>query len=236
MATTSVIIPALNEEKTIARVVEIAKASRNVSEVIVVDDKSNDRTIAEARRAGAAIIKSRMRGKGISMSEGFQAASGNILVYLDADLRNLEHDIIEVLIKPILSGEADFVKSNFGRKGGRVTELVAKPLLELFFPEAADFKQPLSGIIAGKKEFFSKVKFEPNYGVDVGILLDMLSVGAKVMEIHVGHIGHRMKSWRNLRSMATNVAEAILKRAHAKNRIMLLNLSEGGQLGRNRKI
>ena len=230
MAQISVIIPALNEEKTIAKIVETAKSSPNVHEVIVVDDKSVDKTVAEAKRVGAIVIESKMLGKGTSMADGFQAASGDILIYLDADLKNMSSQVIESLAKPILSGEADFVKSSFGRKAGRITELVAKPLLELFFPEATGFQQPLSGMIAGKREFFSKVKFEPDYGVDVGILLDMLSAGASIMEVHIGRIEHKMKSWRKLRGMSFQVSKAIIKRAQKLNKISLIDLTEIEQI------
>ncbi len=226
----SVIIPALNEEKTIAKVIETAKSSPDVHEVIVVDDKSADQTVAEAKRAGAQVIESKMLGKGTSMGEGFQAASCDILIYLDADLRNLDTNVIEALANPILSGEADFVKSSFGRKAGRITELVAKPLLELFFPEAANFEQPLSGMIAGKREFFSKVKFEPDYGVDIGILLDMLAAGARIKEVHIGRIEHRMKSWRKLRGMSFQVSRAIIKRAQKMHKITLIDLTEIEQI------
>ena len=108
----------------------------------------------------------------------------------------------------------DFVKSTFERAGGRVTELVAKPLLELLFPDNCNFSQPLSGIIAGKKEKFDKIELEKDYGVDIGILLDMIKMNAKIKEVNIGTIDNCSQSWKSLSKMSKQVMVAILKRAN----------------------
>ncbi len=208
----SVIIPALNEERTIARVIETAKAGANVSEVIVIDDNSTDNTVAIAKAMGARVVTGTVLGKGSSMADGLKTSYGDILVYLDADVESYDTDIVSLLVQPILDGDADFVKSTFNRKAGRVTELVAKPLLSMLFPEALRFNQPLSGMIAGTREAFEKVTFENDYGVDIGILLDVLSTGARVSEVDIGTIEHKMKSWDQLPKMSSDVVRAILKR------------------------
>ncbi len=208
----SVVIPALNEEKTIARVIETAKAGSNVSEVIVIDDNSKDNTVAIARAMGARVVTGTVLGKGSSMADGLKSSHGDILVYLDADVESYDTDIVSLLVQPILEGKADFVKSTFNRKAGRVTELVAKPMLSMLFPEALRFSQPLSGMIAGTREVFEKVTFENDYGVDIGILLDVLNAGARISEVDIGTIEHKMKSWDQLPKMSSDVVRAILKR------------------------
>ncbi|HLD36378.1 MAG TPA: glycosyltransferase, partial [Planctomycetota bacterium] len=188
----SVIIPTINEEKTIARVVSLALRAKAVTEVIVIDDKSLDRTVEAAKEAGASIITSTKIGKGASMKDGLLVAHNDIIVYLDGDISNYADDVVEKMAEPLIRDEADFVKSTFGREAGRVTELVAKPLLSLLMPEALKFSQPLSGIIAGRKSFFEKIEFENDYGVDIGILLDMLKTGARIKEVNIGRIENKM--------------------------------------------
>ena len=170
----SVIIPALNEEKTIRKVIRQAKRNELVSEIIVVDDQSMDNTISEAKKEQVKIITSTRLGKGDSMREGMMVAKNEILVFLDADIPNYAADIVDKLTQPLINDEADFVKSYFERQAGRVTEILVKPMLEFFFPHLLQFKQPLSGMIAGKKSFFQKAKvdFENDYGADIGLLID----------------------------------------------------------------
>ncbi len=213
----SVIVPALNEERTIGPTVAECLKAASVLEVIVVDDKSTDRTAEKAMAAGARLVTSEIRGKGKSMEDGLASARGGIIVFVDADIKNFSHLMVDLITAPILKGESDFVKSSYGRKSGRVTELVAKPLLSVLFPALVDFKQPLSGIIAGKASFFSKMRFENDYGVDIGILIDMVNLGARVSEVDIGYISHKMKPWRKLTGMSTEVAHSILKRARMTN-------------------
>lgn len=209
----SVIIPTLNEESTIAGVVELAKKTPGIEEVIVIDDRSTDATILRAKRAGASILMSTKIGKGASMRDGLLVSKNEVVVYLDGDIDSYEPDTVEKLVRPLLGDKADFVKSAFDREAGRVTALVAKPLLSLLFPEALHFSQPLSGIIAGKREFLEKVEFENDYGVDIGILLDMIQLGARIVEVNIGRVSHKMKAWHQLSPMSREVARAILKRA-----------------------
>jgi len=122
----TVIIPALNEEKTIRQVVHLANNSAHVSEVIVVDDKSMDNTVAEARKEGATVITSTKLGKGASMRDGILLAKNEIIAFLDADIISYSKDVVELLTEPIVKDKTDFVKSYFTRQAGRVTELVAK--------------------------------------------------------------------------------------------------------------
>lgn len=209
----SVILPVLNEGKTIGKIVKLLKENKEVGEIIVVDDKSFDNTVLEAKKAGAVVITSTKIGKGASMRDGFLMSKGEIIVYLDGDIEKYTPDIIEKLTRPILDGKADFVKSTFDREQGMVTKLAAVPLLNIFFPKLTRFSQPLSGMIAGKREFFEKITFENDYGVDIGILIDMYVLQARLMEVNIGTIQNKMKLW-NKSHMALDVARAILKKAN----------------------
>lgn len=208
----TVIIPALNEEKTIRQVINLVSLSPLVNEILVIDDKSLDNTIKQSRLPNVRIYTSPILGKGGSMRDGMLLSKNEVIVYLDADIVTYPKNIVELLASPILEGEADFVKSCFDRQAGRVTELVAKPLLGLLFPELTRFCQPLSGMIGAKKSFLKKLDFENDYGVDIGILLDMHSMGAILKEVNIGYIENRMQPWEQLAKMSREVSRAILKR------------------------
>lgn len=212
----SVIIPALNEEKTIGHVVRLAKRSEGVSEVIVVDDKSHDNTVTEAQEAGGVVITSTKLGKGASMKDGVLYASNEVIVFLDADITTYPENIIHLLTEPICNGTVEFTKSFFSRQAGRVTELVAKPLLSILYPGFPSFWQPLSGMIAGKKQIFESIHFEQGYGVDIGILIDMHQKGVKISEVFIGHIENAMQTLEELGRMSREVAAVILKKSKSR--------------------
>jgi len=209
----SVVIPTLNEEEHIASVVSYARTQPNVSEVIVVDDKSLDKTVSIARQNGAKVITSARLGKGASMKDGVIFSGNEIIVFLDGDIDPYPHNTIARLTEPIISEEADFVKSTFSRNAGRVTELVAKPLLSIFFPELSRFNQPLSGMIAGKRNMLLQLEFREDYGVDIGILIDMYLMNARVKEVEIGYIENKSKPWQALGKMSKEVAHAIIVKA-----------------------
>lgn len=209
----TVILPALNEQETIQQVVGIAKNSVHVTEVIVVDDKSMDDTVEEARKAGATVITSTRLGKGASMKDGILVAKNEIIVFLDADIVTYQQNVIDLLVKPIMENTADFVKSFFARQAGRVTELVAKPLLSILNPGFPNFQQPLSGMIAGRKADFLKCEFEEGYGVDIGILMDMCKLGVRIAEVNIGQIENKMQHLDQLGKMSHEVAKTIMKKS-----------------------
>lgn len=214
----TVIIPTLNEEETIQSVIQFAWSQIGVTEVVVVDDKSIDSTVAFAVANGAKVITSTKLGKGASMKDGVQFASNPIVAFLDGDINPYPHFTVQLLTEPILSGEVDFVKSSFSRNAGRVTELAAKPLLSIFFPELLKFSQPLSGMIAGKKKLFEQLEFREDYGVDIGILIDMYLMNARMKEVEIGYIENKSKPWQALGKMSKEVAQTIiLKAAHSNN-------------------
>ena len=210
----TVIIPALNEEKTIRQVIRQAKRNEGVNEIIVVDDMSTDNTVAEAGKENVKVITSTHVGKGESMREGMMMAKNEILVFLEPDLPDYEMDIVGMLTAPLIRDEADFVKSYFERPAGRVAEILVKPMLEFFFPHLLEFRQPLSGMIAGKKSIFQKVEFENDYGVDIGLLIDMHQVRARIKEVCIGEVENDRQPLHVLGRMAKQVANAIFKRVN----------------------
>ncbi|WP_207906591.1 HAD-IB family phosphatase [Methylomonas methanica] len=218
-ACASVVIPALNEAKRIQEVVAYALADPATDEVIVIDDSSIDNTAMLARQAGALVVTSSMLGKGTSMRDGAAAAIQDIVVYLDGDLANLRPGIITSLCLPLLNNEADFVKARFGRGGGRVTELTAKPMLKVFFPELAHLAQPLGGIIAARRSLLQALTFEDGYGVDVGLLVDAYLAGAQLAEVDIGSLEHDSQPLHDLTFMANEVSRVIFNRAKLAGRL-----------------
>lgn len=180
----------------------------------MVDNCSTDKTSEIAKTHDVQVVYCGNQGKGFAMEEGLKHAKEEIVVFVDGDLNIHSQDVIKMIVDPIRNENYDFVKSTFEREGGRVTELVAKPLLELLFPDNCKFSQPLSGIIGGKKEKFDKIELEKDYGVDIGILLDMIKMNAKIKEVNIGAIDNCSQSWKSLSKMSKQVMVAILKRAN----------------------
>lgn len=215
----SVVVPALNESARIADVVRYALGDPATAEVVVVDDSSIDDTATLAHAAGARVITSTMLGKGASMRDGALAAAEELLVFLDGDLAGLRPGIVSDLARPLAEDRADFVKARFGRSGGRVTELTAKPMLKVFFPEIAHFAQPLGGLIAARRSLLRALTFEDGYGVDVGLLIDAHRAGARTAEVDVGSLEHDSQPLLDLSLMAAEVSRVIYQRARAAGRL-----------------
>jgi glucosyl-3-phosphoglycerate synthase len=221
--TVSVILPAYNEEKTVASVIKTVQTLNYVDEIIVVNDGSIDATEKMAKEAGATVIShTRNRGKGAAIKTGFKNSKGDVVVFLDADLQKLNPQQVDKMIQPILNDEADVTKTKFKREAGRVTELTAKPLLSFFFPEIK-FEQPLSGQFAARRSFLNNINLEDDYGVDVGIVLDADVMGARVKEVDIGNLTHSMSSLYDLNIMATEVVRTIVDRANSYGRITMID-------------
>ena len=219
----SIVIPAYNEEATVAKVVSVARKLSYVDEVIVVDDGSTDRTVEEAENAGATVISHIMNeGKGSAIKTGFKYSHGNIVAFIDADVSNFTSEKIDKIIRPILEDRTDITKTKFARESGRVTELTAKPLLGFFFPEL-NYEQPLSGQFAGKRSALNKIRFEKDYGVDVGIVLDADVHGIKILEVDIGDICHDMSPLADLNKMANEVVRTIIDRAVEYGRVTMMD-------------
>ncbi len=201
----SVIIPAYNEEETVAKVI------------------ASDNTEKEATEAGAIVINHETnKGKGEALYTGYKEAECDIIAFIDADIFNLTSAKVEAMIKPILDGKTDITKTKFSRASGRVTELTAKPLLNFFFPEIS-FEQPLSGQFAARKEVLKKINFEKDYGVDVGIVIDADVLGISITEVDIGAIEHDMSPLSDLNLMANEVVRTIIGRANKYGRVVMID-------------
>jgi glucosyl-3-phosphoglycerate synthase len=227
--TISVCVPARNEERTVAAVVAAVRplfdpaGSGLVDEILVVDDDSRDETAAMARAAGARVVHQRPGGdKAAAMRAGLDTSGGDIVVFLDADVENTTEDFVTRLVTPLLLDPgAVLVKGYYDRPidgeptgGGRVTELVARPVIELLFPELGHIRQPLAGETAAHRWALEKLTFAPGYGVELGLLIDVahrLGVEA-IAQVDLGVRVHRNRPLNELRPQARDVLAAALDR------------------------
>ncbi len=195
----SLCFPTLNEEKTIAKEILVMKSELMtryplLDEIVVIDSGSEDRTREIAEGYGVAVYLAddilpelgKVRGKGENLWKALYITQGDIIVYIDADINNIHHRFVYGLLGPLLfSDRIRFSKAFYDRPifeekgalratgGGRVTELVVRPLFSLFFPELTQIVQPLSGEYAGFRDVFDKIPFPVGYGVETGMLLDI---------------------------------------------------------------
>lgn len=233
--TVSVCIPARNEEPTVGQIVErirtkLIETYALVDEILVVDDHSTDRTAAEARAAGATVIDAstvlvefgRGHGKGEALWKSLYASSGDIVVWCDADVRDFSTRFISGLLGPLLTDSSvGFVKGFYERPvdghvrgGGRVTELVARPLLTMCFPELGDIVQPLSGEYGGRRSILEQLPFVEGYGVDIAMLMDIVDAFGvdTIAQVDLGERIHRNRPLHELSPMAAQVMQAALRR------------------------
>ncbi len=230
--TVSVCIPARDEASTVGSVVRavvapfLASAGGNglVDEVLVLNDGSTDDTAAQAEAAGARVVASSgtAGGKGQAMAAALEAASGDLLVFLDADVANTTPAFVSGMLGPLLTDDGvALVKGFYTRPlhgeptgGGRVTELVARPVLELLFPELSEIRQPLAGETAAHRWVFEKVGFADGYGVEIALLIDVATyLGAGVLaQVDLGERIHRNRPLNELRPQAVDVLRAALDR------------------------
>ena len=224
----TVCLPARDEAATVGEIVatirrELSDATGLVDEILVVDDGSVDATAAAARRAGARVVGSGGRGKGEAMHTGLAAAGGDVIVYCDADVRRFRPAFVTRLVGPLLLDDGlCFVKGFYERpldgragEGGRVTELVAKPLLRAVFPALAGFAQPLAGECAAPRAVLEAVPFVCGYGVDIALVLDVAArFGPGTMvEVDLGRRDHRNRTLAELGPQAEAVLRTVLARA-----------------------
>ncbi|HUY63447.1 MAG TPA: glucosyl-3-phosphoglycerate synthase [Acidimicrobiales bacterium] len=229
----SVVVPARDEQETVGQVVaavhdELMLAGGGVdlvSELVVVDDASSDATAERAAAAGARVERGAGLGKGAAMDKGVAATTGDVVVFVDADVVNFGAHFVTGLVGPMLDDdEVVMVKAFYerplhdqGTGGGRVTELVARPVVSLLFPELAGIRQPLAGETALRRAVLEHTALEPGYGVELGLLVDVAErygVGA-IAQVDLGTRVHRNRPLSELRPQATDVLRAALARAGA---------------------
>ncbi len=223
----TVCIPALNEGETIGSIVSslVAGKTSAADEVIVVDDASTDATAREASSAGALVVRGPGKGKGLAMATGLAQATGDIVAFLDGDVTNFKADFVTKLVAPLLAPETasdtHLTKAYYDRplngiagEGGRVTELLAKPLIRRLFPELSGIHQPLAGEWCGWKKDLLALGLEDGYGVEIGVLIDIANkFGAdSIVQVDLGTRSHRNRPLSELAGIADDVAAALLAR------------------------
>lgn len=210
MKRVSCILPALNEEKTIAKVIRIIKKVKEIDEIVVVDDGSSDRTGVLALKNGARVIRhARNSGKGAAIKTGASHAKNDLLLFLDADLQNITPKKIRTMILPLLMDTADFVKASYTNASGRVTNLVAKPLLNIVHP-FLQLKQPLSGEFCFHRRKIDMNAIEDGWGVDIQLIFQAQRRKLRMCEVFIGVKKHKHQSIEALSVMSEQVMRTIL--------------------------
>ncbi|NUV58782.1 glucosyl-3-phosphoglycerate synthase [Streptomyces sp. CAI-85] len=236
----SVVLPALNEEETVGDIVAIIRHDLMqqvplVDEIVVVDSGSTDRTAQVAAAAGARVVHRdtilpsvpAVPGKGEVLWRSLLVTSGDIVCFIDADLREFSSDFVSGIVGPLLTDlGVDLVKGMYDRplagaagQGGRVTELMARPLLNMHWPQLAGFVQPLGGEYAARRGLLEQLPFPVGYGVELGMLVDALHlVGLDALaQVDVGVRKHRHQDGQALGRMAAAIyrtAQLRLARGH----------------------
>ncbi|RBY93913.1 glucosyl-3-phosphoglycerate synthase [Blastococcus sp. TBT05-19] len=238
----SVVLPARNEEATVGRLVADLREHwvhrvPLVDELVVVDSDSTDATAAVARAAGADVVATTdvlpahgtRPGKGEALWKSLAATTGDLVVFLDADLLGDVAHYVPALLRPLLTDpQVRYVKGCYTRPlevdgavvpagGGRVTELTARPLLNALWPELAGVVQPLGGEYAGRRSALERVPFVSAYGVEVGLLIDLLRAGglSSLAQVDLGSRRHTSQGVEALGEMAGQVVATVLSRAAA---------------------
>ncbi|MBM7243511.1 glucosyl-3-phosphoglycerate synthase [Rhodococcus fascians] len=234
--TVSVVLPALNEEQTVAAVIDTIHPLLGglVDELIVLDSGSTDETAARAKAAGARVISREeavpgldpVPGKGEVLWRSVAASTGDLIAFVDSDLINPDPAFVPKLLGPLLMGDGIHLVKGYYRRplrvsgtedangGGRVTELVARPLLAALRPELTGVIQPLGGEYAGTRELLSAVPFAPGYGVEIGLLLDTYDrLGLQAIgQVNLGVRKHRNRPLVELGAMSRQIVGTMLNR------------------------
>jgi len=225
----SVCIPARNEETTVAGIVETIVTSFTaagggvplVDEVVVVDDGSEDRTAELAHAAGARVFSADTPGGG--KGQAMATALGDLIAFVDADVSNFAPHFVTGLLGPLLVEESvALVKAHYRRPldgapdgGGRVTELMAKPVLDVLFPQLSFVEQPLAGETAAPRAVLEKCGLADGYAVELALLIDVATRfgSGSVAQVDLGVRVHRNRPLAELRPQATGILRAALERA-----------------------
>jgi len=262
--TISLGLPALNEAATIGREIEVLRRTLMdevplLDEIVVIDSGSEDNTAALARRLGvptyhhAEILPEQgaYSGKGEALWKSLHALRGDVIVWIDTDIRNIHPRFVYGLVGPLLrEPHLGYVKGYYRRPiqvgdrrdesgGGRVTELTARPLLNLFFPELSGVIQPLAGEYAGRREVLERLPFFTGYGVEIGLLIDVLARFGldRIGQVNLDSRVHRNRALPSLSVMAFAIVQVVMTRVgeaarapivdHMNRAMKLINLEDG---------
>jgi len=238
----SLCIPTLNEEKTIGKEIvifssELVQRYPLLDEIAVIDSDSSDQTREVAAAFGAQVYLSRdilpgygeQRGKGENLWKAIYQLTGDIIVYIDADIKNIHPRFVYGLVAPLIfRPEIQYVKAFYDRPlassqgirpsgGGRVTEILIRPLFSLFFPELTALIQPLSGEYAVRRQVLEKIPFPIGYGVETSHLIDVYHRWGlwAIAQTDLDRRVHRNQPTRDLGKMAFGILQTFLKRVEA---------------------
>lgn len=241
----AVVLPALDEAATVGTIVRSIRQHLMgpggiVDELIVVDSGSRDRTRAVATAAGARVVSREdvvaavpvVPGKGEALWRGLASTDAEIIVYLDADLQSFTPSYVTGLLGPLLADpQVQLVKAAYERPlvdgattiaggGGRVTELVARPLLSLHWPELSGVIQPLAGEYAARRSLLSRLAFPCGWGVEFALLVDTLALAGldAIAQVDLGVRVHRHHDDRRLAIMAAEIWQVALTRLAREGR------------------
>jgi glucosyl-3-phosphoglycerate synthase len=239
--TVSVVLPCREVATTIGSIADEVHALNEeaplVDQLVAVDAGSSDGTAEVARRHGVEVFQEDelvpafgpTAGKGDAMWRALSIATGDLVMFCDADTSNFERHFVYGMLGPVLTDPAvRFAKATYHRPligpngdvlddAGRVTELTAKPLLQIFFPELSGFGQPLAGELVAERELLGSIPFLTGYAVETAMLIDVLrTAGLDAMaQVGLGARHNRSRALRELGSMSYAVARAVVERALA---------------------
>jgi len=245
----SLAFPTLNEEATIGKEILIMRTELMdryplLDEIAIIDSSSKDNTRKVAEQFGAHVFSSRTilskygsyQGKGENLWKSLYVLEGDIIVWVDADISNISPKFVYALLGPLLENDRiSYVKAFYERPirssggitssgGGRVTEILVRPLFSLFFPELARFVQPLSGEYAGRRKLLEQLPFSVGYGVELGHLIDILEIDGieALAQVDLDMRIHRNQSTEALGRMAYGILNTFFERLEKYGKSELL--------------
>jgi len=245
----SLCIPTFNEELTIEKVITVLKTKlidkyKLLDEIAVIDSCSTDNTLEIAKKAGADTYrasdylfkKGNIRGKGENLWKGLYLLNGDIICWVDADIKNIHPRFVYGTVGPLLTNnKIKYVKPFYKRPlkvgdklqplgGGRATELTIRPLFNMFFPRLSGFIQPLSGEGAGRREALERIPYFTGYGVETGMLIDLVKKFGlnSIAQVDLHKRIHRNQKLSGLSNMSFAILQVLSKRANTLGKFILV--------------
>lgn len=245
----SVVLPARDEEATVGTIVseirrELVERVPLIDEIVVIDSRSADATARVAAEAGAEVFAQDevlpelpvLSGKGEALWKSLAVTGGDLIVFIDADLLSFGVHYVTGLLGPLFADpRLGYVKGCYDRPlisgsgrteggGGRVTELVARPLINMHWPELAGVMQPLGGEYAGRRSLLERLPFVTGYGVELGLLLDVLDDSGldAIAQVDLGRRAHSHQSTEALGAMSSQIMQTAWSRLERHGRMLPL--------------
>jgi glucosyl-3-phosphoglycerate synthase len=247
--TISLALPALNEEDTVGNVITTVKQALMdevplLDEIVLIDSDSTDRTRAIARQLGIPVFIHQQTlprygarsGKGEALWKSLYVTHGDIILWIDTDIVNIQPHFVYGLIGPLLlRPEVQFIKGFYQRPlrvgdmlqaggGGRVTELTARPLLNLLYPELSGLIQPLAGEYGGRRAALEKLPFSSGYGVEIGLLIDILETFGlnAIAQVDLQERIHHNQPLEALSKMSFTIIQTVFRKLEKRHNYHLL--------------